>query len=114
MKKHDVDTPVAVVDLDKMDRNIAEMADIMREAGVKLRPHTKTHKSPAIAHRQLKAGAVGITVAKLGEAEVMAAAGIEDIFIAYPIIGAQKLERLSRLNRPIRLRAAVESLGFTW
>lgn len=110
MKKNDLDTPVAVVDLDKMGHNIAEMAQVMREAGVQLRPHTKTHKSPAIAHRQLKAGAIGITVAKMGEAEVMAAAGIEDIFIAYPIIGTQKLERLSRLNRTTRLRAAVESL----
>ena len=110
MIKEDLDTPVAVIDLDKMERNIAEMAEVMRQARVKLRPHTKTHKIPAIAHRQLRAGAVGIAVAKTGEAEVMAAAGIEDVFIAYPIIGASKWERLSMLNRQIRLRVSVDSI----
>ena len=110
MIKEDLDTPAAIIDLDKMERNIAEMAEVMRQAGVKLRPHTKTHKTPAIAHRQLRAGAVGITVAKTGEAEVMAAGGIEDIFIAYPIIGASKWERLSMLNRQIRLRVSVDSI----
>lgn len=93
----DLDTPAWLVDLDILDRNIQRMQDRANAAGVKLRPHTKTHKSPAIAQRQLKAGAVGITVAKLGEAEVMADAGISDILLAYPIVGDLKLARLKAL-----------------
>ncbi|HIC87930.1 MAG TPA: alanine racemase, partial [Anaerolineae bacterium] len=95
----EIPTPALVVDLDKLHRNIDEMAERARKAGIKLRPHIKTHKTPIIAHMQMKAGAVGITCAKLGEAEVMAAAGIEDIFIAYPIVGQDKIERLLNLAR---------------
>ena len=75
----ELDTPSLVIDLDAMERNIAEMAQVARAAGVHLRPHTKTHKSPEIAAMQIAAGARGITVAKVGEAEVMADAGIDDI-----------------------------------
>ena len=99
MKKHDIPTPALVVDLEKLYRNINEMADRARKAGMALRPHIKTHKTPIISHMQMKAGAVGITCAKLGEAEVMAAAGIEDILIAYPIAGQDKIERLLNLAR---------------
>lgn len=109
MKVDDLDTPVAVVDLEKLELNIEEMASMMREAGVRLRPHVKTHKVPAIAHMQLREGAAGITVAKLGEAEVMASAGIEDIFVAYPIWGEAKWERLRMLNRRARMRVSVDS-----
>lgn len=99
MKKHNISTPALVVDLDKLRHNIDEMAQRAKKAGIALRPHIKTHKTPIIAHMQIKAGAVGIACAKLGEAEVMAAAGIEDIFIAYPIVGQDKIERLFNLTR---------------
>ena len=74
------------------------MAAVAREAGVNLRPHTKTHKSPELARRQLDAGASGITVAKLGEAEVMADAGIDDLLIAYPLVGDRSIARLRALR----------------
>lgn len=107
----DLETPAVIVDLDVLERNIDEMAGQARAAGVALRPHIKTHKTPAIAHRQLAAGAVGITCAKVGEAETMAAAGINDIFICYPIIGPQKTARLASLaSRPgCRLSTIVDS-----
>lgn len=110
MKKHEIPTPALAVDLDKLQRNISEMAERARKAGKDLRPHIKTHKTPIIAHMQIKAGAVGITCAKLGEAEVMAAAGIEDIFIAYPIVGPDKIERLLNLERWVpRISTAVDT-----
>ncbi|HNS51592.1 MAG TPA: alanine racemase [Anaerolineae bacterium] len=111
MKKNDLPTPCLVVDLDKLQRNIDEMARRARQAGMALRPHVKTHKTPAIAHLQMKAGAVGITCAKLGEAEVMASAGIEDIFVAYPIVGADKVERLLNLALWVpRVSTSVDTL----
>jgi len=111
MRKQDIPTPALVVDLDKLQRNIAEMAERARSAGVNLRPHIKSHKTPIIAHMQIKAGAVGITCAKLGEAEVMAAAGIENIFVAYPLVGADKVERLLNLDRWVpRISTSVDTL----
>ncbi len=103
------DTPSLLVDAARLDANISGMADIARRAGVRLRPHTKTHKSPYIARRQLDAGACGITVAKLGEAEVMAAAGIEDIRIVYPIVGERKLARLVTLLHRASISIALDS-----
>lgn len=100
--KRDLDTPVAVIDYDILIGNIARMADRAKRTHVRLRPHTKTHKSPAIAHLQLRYGAAGITVAKLGEAEVMAQAGIDDILVAYPIVGETKVRRLLNLRRWVR------------
>ncbi len=91
------DTPELVLDLDVVRANVARAAAMARDAGVSLRPHTKTHKLPEIARLQVEAGAVGVQVAKLGEAEVMADAGIEDILVGYPIVGAQKLARLADL-----------------
>ena len=93
----ELDTPALLFDLDVVERNVAEMAAVAREAGVALRPHTKTHKSPEIARLQIDAGARGLTAAKLGEAEVMADAGLTDLLIAYPIVGALKLARLGAL-----------------
>lgn len=98
MHKTEIPTPALVVDYDKLKNNISRMAERARLCGMQLRPHTKTHKTPIIAHMQVKSGAVGIACAKLGEAEVMAAAGIEDIFIAYPIVGQEKVERLINLQ----------------
>jgi D-serine deaminase-like pyridoxal phosphate-dependent protein len=89
-----LDTPALLVDLDLMQTNMTRIAAACRERGVGWRPHSKAHKTPEIAKMQLQAGAIGITCAKVGEAEVMAAAGIRDILIANQVVGAAKLERL--------------------
>ncbi|MFI5339248.1 MAG: DSD1 family PLP-dependent enzyme [Candidatus Methylomirabilales bacterium] len=105
----DLDTPVLLVDLDKLDRNIAKMRQvIMAEAGIGWRPHTKAIKTPAIAHKLLQAGAHGVTCAKLSEAEVMAAAGIRDILIANQVVGTAKIARLVRLLRHADIIVAVD------
>lgn len=105
-----LDTPVVLVDIDRVDANIARMAETMRERGVALRPHAKTHKSLEVARRQLAAGAVGLTVATIGEAEVFATGGIDDLFIAFPIIAGQaKAERLRALASRCRLAVGVDS-----
>jgi len=93
----DLETPAVIVDLDVMERNLSRIADYCRAHQLRLRPHTKTHKIPELAKRQLASGATGITVAKIGEAEVMLAAGIDDILIAYPIVGPKKTTRLAQL-----------------
>src|SRR5205809_3299792 len=92
-----LDTPALLVDLDVMEANIARIVAACRAHGVAWRPHSKAHKTPEIAHMQLAAGAIGITCAKLGEAEVMAAAGIRDILIANQIVGPIKISRLLKL-----------------
>lgn len=106
----EVETPQLVVDLDVMEANLARMAAIAARAGAALRPHAKTHKTPAVAHRQLAHGARGITVAKLGEAEVMAAAGISDIFIANHVVGEAKLARLRALHRRVRIAVGLDGI----
>lgn len=90
--------------------NIDEMALRAQEANVRLRPHTKTHKIPEIAHMQLRAGASGITCAKLGEAEVMVDAGIDDILVAYPLLGSEKLARLQGLRERARILVSLDSV----
>jgi len=105
----ELDTPSVVVDLDLMERNIVRMAAIACDAGVHLRPHAKTHKIPRIGHLQLGAGSPGLTVAKLGEAEVFVDGGIPDLFIAYPLWGEAKWERLCRLAARADLRVAADS-----
>ena len=92
-----LDTPALLVDLDVMEANIARIAATCRKHGVAWRPHTKAHKTPEIAKKQIAAGAIGITCAKLGEAEVMAAAGIREIVIANQIVGQIKVARLVAL-----------------
>ena len=105
----DLDTPVLLVDLDKLERNIAKMRQvIIVECGIGWRPHTKSMKTPALAHILLQAGAHGVTCAKLGEAEVMAAAGIRDILIANQVVGAGKLARLVHLCRHADVIVAVD------
>ncbi len=93
----DYGTPAVVVDLDRVERNIARLQEACDAAGLVNRPHIKTHKSPAIARMQVEAGARGITCQKLGEAEVMAEGGLDDILISYNILGEHKLGRLGRL-----------------
>ena len=92
-----MDTPYIMIDLAQLQENIKAMAEFASARGLKLRPHVKAHKIPEIARMQIAAGATGITVAKLGEAEVMFAAGIDDILVAYPLIGAVKLQRARNL-----------------
>lgn len=110
MHYQDLDTPALIVDLERMERNLETMAVVARSGGKALRPHTKTHKTPEIARLQLRHGASGITVAKVGEAEVMTEHGIEDIFIANEIIGSAKIERLLRLFGRARVMVGVDSL----
>src|SRR6187455_2871597 len=103
-------TPSLVVDVDRMERNIRWMAESVAARGIALRPHIKTHKSIAVARRQLEAGAAGLTVGTIGEAEVMAGAGMDDLFIAYTVYAdASKGARLRALHESIRLRVGVDS-----
>ncbi len=105
----DVDTPALLVDLDRLEANIRHYAEIAAKAGVRLRPHIKTHKTLEIAEMQLGAGASGICTAKLGEAEVYAAAGITDIFVAYPVVGMEKASRAAKLAQHCHLIVGAES-----
>lgn len=106
-----LDTPALLVDLDVLEENIGRVHLATFAAGLEMRPHIKSHKTPEIAQMQVRAGASGVTAAKLGEAEVMAGAGIEDIFIANCLVGETKMRRLVALARRVpRLSIAVESL----
>src|SRR5258706_5711263 len=108
--KFALDTPALLVDLDVMEANIARIIATCRECGVAWRPHSKAHKTPEIAKMQIKAGAIGVTCAKLGEAEVMAAAGIRDILIANQIVGAIKIGRLVELTDRVDPIVCVDSI----
>ncbi|TCM98728.1 D-serine deaminase-like pyridoxal phosphate-dependent protein [Paenibacillus sp. BK033] len=105
----ELDTPAVLIDLDILERNIKWTAELARRAGVKLRPHFKTHKSIWIARKQLEYGACGLTVAKLGEAEVLADSGVEDLLIAFPLVGEAKLGRLRALiDRGIKVTISTD------
>jgi D-serine deaminase-like pyridoxal phosphate-dependent protein len=106
----DIETPVLVIDLDAMERNLAAMAAFAREHRVRLRPHAKMHKSAVLARAQMAAGAVGVCVQKLSEAEVLAGAGVPDIFITNEVIAPSKLARLAELAGHVRLAVAVDSM----
>jgi D-serine deaminase-like pyridoxal phosphate-dependent protein len=105
----DLETPAVIVDLDVMDRNLSRMADYCRKHQLLLRPHTKSHKIPELAKRQIESGATGITVAKIGEAEVMLNAGITDILIAYPIVGPDKAKRLAQIAERAAITVSLDS-----
>jgi D-serine deaminase-like pyridoxal phosphate-dependent protein len=106
----ELDTPALLIDLDIMERNLARVAEYSKANDLRLRPHTKTHKSPRIGRRQLDSGAVGLTVAKVGEAEVMLGAEPPDLLVAYPVIGHSKLGRLMEVARKTRVTVALDSL----
>jgi D-serine deaminase-like pyridoxal phosphate-dependent protein len=111
LNKNELDTPALLVNLDVVERNIQRMAEFCRAQGVNLRPHAKIHKAiPILAWMQLRAGAIGITAAKLSEAEVLAAAGIRDILIANQVVGARKIRRMVNLAAYTKLIVAVDSL----
>ena len=115
MRVDELETPVPVVDMDRLEANISRLQNYLDEHKIANRPHIKTHKIPAIAQMQMDAGATGITCQKVSEAEAMAEAGFTDIFLPYNILGESKLARLTALaahvsahprqNAPIGLRA---------
>jgi 3-hydroxy-D-aspartate aldolase len=110
MTKAELPTPALLLDLDRFERNVQKMAAHVNTVGKKLRPHAKTHKCPEIARRQITAGAVGVCVAKVGEAEVMAAAGIRNLLITTEVVGAEKIGRLLRvLDRNPETLAVVDN-----
>ncbi len=108
LPKSELDTPVLWVELATLEANIAKLAQHFKKAGVDWRPHTKGMKTPAVAHKALAAGAVGVTCAKLGEAEVMAAAGITDILVANQLVTPQKITRLVNLRKYADVKVAVD------
>lgn len=103
-------TPALVIDLPTVERNIARLAHYAREHRINIRPHTKTHKSLAMAQRQIQAGAIGLTAAKVGEAEVMSAAS-RDVLVAYPVVDRYRCEHLAHLARSgVTVRVAADSI----
>ncbi|WP_076860442.1 D-TA family PLP-dependent enzyme [Bradyrhizobium mercantei] len=102
-------TPCAVIDMDRVERNIARIQKACDEAGVANRPHIKTHKNPMLAQLQIKAGAKGITCQKLGEAEIMADSGIDDILISYNLLGDEKMARLGALQDKANVTVAADN-----
>ena len=110
MRIDDLDTPCLLLDLDRVEGNIAKMMDLIAGTDVRLRPHFKTPKCPQVARMQLNAGAIGLTVAKLGEAEVLADAGLGPILMANQVVGPKKIDRLMALRaRGVDITTAVES-----
>ena len=106
--REELDTPAFLIDLDAMEGNIGKMAAYFEQRPVSVRPHMKHHKTPAIAHKQMEAGAVGVCCQKLGEAEVMVDGGIKDILITYQIVGAVKVRRLMALCRRANMMVTVD------
>lgn len=104
-----VDTPALVLDLDAFERNLARMADAVRGAPVRLRPHAKSHKCAQIALRQIAAGAVGVCCQKVSEAEALVAGGVTDVLITNEVVGAGKLDRLARLARQAKVGVCADA-----
>ena len=109
MNIREVPTPALTIDLEIVERNLDRMAARCREHGLGLRPHIKTHKTPEVARMQKDRGAIGLTVAKVGEAEVMADAGFDDLLLAYPVWGAENLRRLAALAKRKRMLLSLDS-----
>lgn len=109
MNYRELSTPVLTIDLDILERNLERMADLCRKNGINLRPHAKTHKTPEVARMQLDRAAIGLTVAKVGEAEVFAGAGFDNILVANAIFGAEKLQRLASLARERNILVSLDS-----
>lgn len=110
MHVSELDTPALLIDLDIFEKNLRRVAEYAKANDLRLRPHTKTHKVPAVGKLQLESGAVGLTVAKVGEAEVMLQSGTPDLLVAYPVIGRSKLERLAAVARKTRVTVALDGL----
>jgi len=110
MQIQELDTPALIVDLDIMDRNLRRVADYCAQHKLRLRPHTKTHKSTFLAREQLALGAAGLTVAKVAEAEIMLVSEPQDLLIAFPVVGEAKLRRLVEIARAVNTTVALDSL----
>ncbi|UCD80926.1 MAG: alanine racemase [Desulfobacterales bacterium] len=108
---NEIDTPALLIDLDRVEKNLLQMQQKADRYGVTLRPHIKTHKIPELALKQIQLGAGGITASKVAEAEVMARAGVGDIFIANQIVASQKLKRLLELSRKTNIAVGLDSLA---
>ncbi len=109
LAKKDLDTPALLLDLDLFGANVRRIAGTCQKAGINWRPHTKAIKTPALAHLLVKAGAIGVTCAKLGEAEVMAAAGIRDVLVANQVVGRAKAMRLANVQSRASVMVALDS-----
>src|SRR5215470_8086269 len=105
----DIETPALIVDLDAFERNIAKMADFARTAGVRVRPHAKTHKSAAIALKQIAHGAAGQCVQKVGEAEALVRGGVKDVLVSNQVVGTRKLRRLAALAQDATVALCFDS-----
>ena len=105
----EIDTPALIVDLDAFESNLAKLSDFARTAGVRLRPHAKTHKCPVIAMKQIAAGAVGQCCQKVGEAEALVRGGVRDVLVSNQVVGAHKLRRLAALARDARIGLCFDS-----
>jgi D-serine deaminase-like pyridoxal phosphate-dependent protein len=110
MTRADIDTPALLIDLDAMEANISRMAAYYAPLKAKLRPHMKTHKTPTITHKQLQAGAIGVTCQKLEEAEVFARAGIPGILLSNQVVGPAKIDRLVGLSQWADVTVGVDDL----
>ncbi|MCZ2156444.1 MAG: alanine racemase [Bryobacterales bacterium] len=110
MHVSEIETPAILVDLDILERNLNRVADYAKAHQLRLRPHTKTHKSPLLGRMQIERGAAGLTVAKTSEAEVMLKAEPQDLLVAYPVVGENKLRRLMEVAKRTRLTVALDSL----
>jgi len=109
IRKDDIETPALILDLDILEENIRKMSAYLEDKNAKLRPHYKTHKCPTIAHMQIRAGAKGVSCAKLGEAETLAFAGIHDILIANQVVDSAKIHRLAALANNNRITVCVDN-----
>ena len=105
----EVDTPALLIDLDAFERNLKRMADAVSKAGVRLRPHAKTHKSPIIGLKQIAHGAIGLCCQKVSEATIMVEGGVQDVLVSNEVIGARKLDRLAALSRQARVIGCVDN-----
>lgn len=108
-RKWDIETPALLIDLDLMDKNIAKMSEYFGARRQKLRAHSKTHKSPIIAHKQISCGSLGVCVQKLGEAEVMVNGGVDDVLITNEVVDPRKMRRLVALNNYADVKVAVDN-----
>src|SRR5437868_5567267 len=106
----EVDTPALIVDLDAFERNLQLMAQAVAGRGVRVRAHSKTHKCPEIAKRQIAAGAIGVCCQKVSEAEAMVEGGVADVLVSNEVVGRQKIERLAALSKRARVGVCVDDL----
>src|SRR4051794_18926024 len=111
MPLDDVDTPALIVDLDAFERNLKRLAERVAGRGVRLRPHAKTHKCPIIALKQIEAGAVGVCVQKVSEAEAMVYGGVKDVLVTNEVVGRQKLRRLTALAHNARIGVCADDIA---